>query len=424
MDIIRIGIAGLGTVGAETFRILQRNKSLLRTRCGKTPEVVAVSARDRARDRGIDTSSCSWYEDARELAAADDLDMVVETIGGEEGIAREVCETALRGGKHLVTANKALIAAHGITLAQLAEETGKALAFEAAVAGGIPILKTLREGLAANHISRIAGILNGTSNFILTRMEQDGSGFAATLKEAQKLGYAEADPTFDIDGTDAAQKLTIMGMMAFGIAIDGKQVTVEGITDITAHDIQLAAEMDCVIRLLGIAENSSDELRLRVNPCLLPQSSALNVEGVINAVMVEGDAIGRLVLQGPGAGAAATASSVVADIMDIARGNHSPPFSLPVSAFKSQAITTSGDNTGRFFIRFATTDSKKAITSATAILDEQGIRVASCVESGDKRHLALSTCEVERKVMERAGTSIAALEYVSGAPQIMAMENI
>ncbi|MBM3573873.1 MAG: homoserine dehydrogenase, partial [Alphaproteobacteria bacterium] len=316
---LKIAIAGLGTVGAGVLKLLAEHAELIAARCGRRLVVTAVSARDRKRDRGVDLTGVRWYQDAAALAADPEIEIVVELIGGAEGVARQLCEAALDAGKHVVTANKALLAHHGTALATLAEGKGRTLAFEASVAGGIPIVKSLREGLAANRLSRIYGILNGTCNYILTTMREQRREFAEVLAEAQKLGYAEADPSFDVDGTDAAHKLAILTSLAFGAAVDLNGVHIEGIRHVSSLDIDYADELGYRIKLLGIARRTEHGIEQRVHPCMVPKGTPIaHVEGVYNAVVAEGDYVGRVVHEGRGAGAGPTASAVVADLLDIA----------------------------------------------------------------------------------------------------------
>jgi homoserine dehydrogenase len=305
---LRIAIAGLGTVGAGTLQLLQRQAEPLAVRAGRPLAVVAASARDRGRDRGADLSAARWYDDAAALAADPGIDVVVELIGGADGIGRQVVETALAHKKHVVTANKALMAEHGTALAAKAEAAGVALAFEAAVAGGIPIIKTLREGLAGNRLSRVYGILNGTTNYILTTMRETGRDFAEVLAEAQKLGYAEADPSFDIDGVDASHKLAILASVAFGRPVDLAGVYCEGIRHVSRLDIEFAEELGYRIKLLGIARLTDHGLEQRVHPCMVRRETPIAaVEGVFNGIVAEGDFVGQLMLEGRGAGAGPTA---------------------------------------------------------------------------------------------------------------------
>ena len=330
---LAVAIAGLGTVGAGVAKLLRDNAELIAARAGRPIAVTAVSSRDRTRDRGVPVAGLRWYEDAVAIAADPAVDVVVETIGGSEGPARALVEAAIAAGKPVVTANKALLAVHGATLAQRAEARGVALAFEAAVAGGIPAIKALREGLAANQISRVAGILNGTCNYILTTMRERGLQFAEVLADAQRLGYAEADPAFDIDGVDAAHKLAILAALAFGRPVDLAAVHIEGIREVSALDIQLAEELGYRIKLLGIAKREEGGISTRVHPCMVPKAAAIaRVEGVFNAVVAEGDFVGRVMLEGRGAGAGPTASAVVADLIDLARGRLTPVWGAATDA--------------------------------------------------------------------------------------------
>ena len=304
MGPLRVAIGGLGTVGAAVADILISRKDLIAARCGRQIELVAVSARDRSCDRGVDLSGVEWFDDAAEMAASADANVILELIGGENGIAKAVCENAIGAGRHVVTANKALLAMHGTPLAQAAEQANVAVGYEAAVAGGIPIIKALREGFAGNGIFSVHGILNGTCNFILTTMRETGRDFDDVLSEAQELGYAEADPTFDVDGVDAAHKLALLAGVAFGTEVNFGAVHVEGIRHISADDILFAEELGYRIKLLGIANRTDLGVEQRVYPCMVPMDAPLaHVEGVFNAVVAEGDAVGTSVLQGAGAGA-------------------------------------------------------------------------------------------------------------------------
>ncbi len=332
-DILRVGIAGLGTVGAAVARLLHRQADALTARTHRRIVVAGVSARDADKERDADLSQAEFFADPIELAASPSIDLFVELIGGAEGPARASVETALAHGKSVVTANKALLAAHGLRLAGLAEEKHVALAFEASVAGGIPIVKTLREGLAGNSIERVYGILNGTCNYILSRMELEQLSFAQCLAEAQKLGYAEADPSFDIGGFDTAHKLSILTSLAFGTKIDASAIDVEGIEGVTLADIEAAEELGFRIKLLGVAQRTAEGVEQRVHPTMVRKTTAIaQVMGVVNAVTIDADAVHELTLVGPGAGGEATASAVVADIADIAKGVRSAPFGVATGA--------------------------------------------------------------------------------------------
>ena len=312
-ETLRIGVAGLGTVGAGTLQLLERHYELIAQRCGRPILVTAVSARDRRKERGLALDAVRWFEDAVAMASDPEIDVVIELIGGAEGVALEVTRTALEHGKHVITANKAMIAHHGTDLAFAAEEAGAVLSYEAAVCGGIPVIKTIREGLAANEISAIHGILNGTSNFILSTMRDTGREFGEVLEEAQKLGYAEADPSFDVDGIDAAHKLAILTALAFNTQVSFADVHVEGLRDVTAVDIAFAEELGYRIKLLGIARRTDDGISQRVHPVMVRRGAPIaNVEGVYNAVVAEGDFVGSTLSEGQGAGAGPTASAVVA----------------------------------------------------------------------------------------------------------------
>jgi homoserine dehydrogenase len=333
---LRVGVAGLGTVGASVVRILGRQDNALTDRCGRSVRVTAVSSRDRTKDRGIDVARFTWFDDPTALARSGEVDCVVELIGGADGPAKATVEAAIAAGKHVVTANKALLARHGLELARAAEEKGVALAFEASSAGGIPIIKTLREALSGNEISRLYGILNGTCNYILSRMELEDLTFAQCLTDAQRLGYAEADPSFDVDGFDTAHKLAILTSLAFGTKIDADAIYVEGISSIAPLDLAMAKELGYRIKLLGVAERTQTGIEQRVHPTMVPRTSAIaQVMGVTNAVTVDADAVKELTLIGPGAGGDATASAVIADIADVAAGKAQLPFGRPVDRLET-----------------------------------------------------------------------------------------
>ena len=380
---LNIAIAGLGTVGAGTVQLLQRQAEYLAVRAGRRLAVAAVSARDKGRDRGADLSGARWYDDAAAMAADPAVDIVVELIGGAEGIGRHVVETALAHKKHVVTANKALMAVHGTALAETADAAGVALAFEAAVAGGIPIIKTLREGLAGNRLSRVYGILNGTTNYILTTMRESGRDFAEVLAEAQQLGYAEADPSFDIDGVDASHKLAILASVAFGRPVDLAGVYCEGIRHVSRLDIEFAEELGYRIKLLGIARLTDHGLEQRVHPCMVRRATPIAaVEGVFNGVVAEGDFVGQLMLEGRGAGAGPTASAVVADIVDIATGRHVAPFGLPIAALERVPGAPMERHEGAYYIRLMVKDQPGVIADVAAALRDQDVSLESMIQRG------------------------------------------
>jgi homoserine dehydrogenase len=384
---LNIALAGLGTVGAGVIRLVEANAALIARRAGRPIRIVAVSARDRTKDRGVDLSPYAWEDDMIAMATRDDVDVVVELVGGSDGPALTAARNAIAAGKGLVTANKAMIAHHGLELASAAAEAGVALKFEAAVAGGIPVIKGLREGAAANAIERIYGILNGTCNFILSTMEDTGRDFADVLAEAQLNGYAEADPTFDIEGIDAAHKLSILASIAYGARIDFDAVETAGISRILAADIAQADALGYVIRLIGMAEPDTSDgtcrLFQRVRPHLVPFDHPLaHVDGATNAVVAEGNFSGRLLFQGAGAGEGPTASAVVADLIDIARGELGAPFSVPVDELENLPPASSGHRTGRSYIRFIVADRPGVLAELTAAMRDAGVSIESLLQKG------------------------------------------
>jgi homoserine dehydrogenase len=384
---LRIALAGLGTVGGGVIRLIETNGTLIARRAGRPFEIVAVCARDRSKDRGVDLSRYPWEDDMTLLAGREDVDVVVELVGGADGPALALARRTLAAGKGLVTANKAMIAHHGMELAEAAEKAGGGLGaplkFEAAVAGGIPVIKGLREGAAANRVARIYGILNGTCNYILSTMEHSGRDFAEVLKDAQGLGYAEADPAFDIEGVDAAHKLAILAAIAFGGQIDFAAMEIAGITRIRAADIAQAAALGYKIRLIGLAESEEDGLFQRVQPCLVPHEHPLAaVDGPTNAVVVEGNFSGRLLFQGAGAGDGPTASAVVADLIDIARGDTGMPFSVPVAELETLAPADSGRRRARAYVRFTVADRPGVLAEITAAMRDAGVSIESLIQQG------------------------------------------
>lgn len=431
---LRVGIAGLGTVGSSVIRLLDRQDRALQARTGRKIVVTAVSARDKSRDRGVDLSGATWFDDPVALAASNEIDLFVELVGGDEGIARKAVETALASGKSVVTANKALLAKHGMALAKLAEDKRVALAFEASVAGGIPIVKTLREGLAGNEISRVYGILNGTCNYILSRMEREGISFDACLADAQRLGYAEADPTFDIDGFDTAHKLAILTSLAFGTCVDAEAIHIEGIRAITLDDLRSADELGYRIKLLGVAQRTDEGIEQRVHPTMVPKSSAIaQVMGVTNAVTIDADAVKELTLVGPGAGGEATASAVVADISDVARGIRSAPFGLPIASLEMAPRRAMQRHEGGYYIRLAVRDRPGAAANIAMRMAERNISLESIMQkSAGRSRSAGATGEPVQVVLLTYATTEAnireALEaavgdgYIAEKPQVIRIE--
>lgn len=384
---LNVALAGLGTVGTGVVRLIETNAELIARRAGRPIRIAAVSARDRTKDRGVDLSRYTWEDDPSALAEREDIDVVVELVGGSDGPALALARKAIAGGKGLVTANKAMIAHHGLELASAAEEAGVPLKFEAAVAGGIPVIKGLSEGAAANAIERVYGILNGTCNYILSTMEDTGRDFADVLEEAQKLGYAEADPTFDIEGIDAAHKLTILAAIAFGSRLRFDAVETMGVSPVKAADIEQARSLGYVIRLIGMAEidrsNGVTGLFQRVRPHLVPIDHPLaHVDGATNAVVAEGNFMGRLLFQGAGAGDGPTASAVVADIIDIARGEKRAAFSMPASELEAIAPAPTGHRLGRSYIRFTVHDRPGVLAEVTAAMRDAGVSIESLIQKG------------------------------------------
>ena len=378
---LRLGVAGLGTVGSSLVRLIARHGNDLAVRTGRAISITAVSARDRRRDRGFDIAPFAWFDDPVALARDPGNDVFVELIGGAEGVARASVGAAIAAGKHVVTANKALLAEHGVELARAAEERGVSLNFEAAVAGGIPIVKTLREALAGNSVNRVYGILNGTCNYILTRMEQDRISFADALAAAQRLGYAEADPTFDVDGHDSAHKLALLTAIAFGTEVDAGAIYVEGIRSITPADLEAADELGYRIKLLGVASRTDSGVEQRVHATMVPKSSAIaRVDGVTNAVAVEGDFVGQLVLSGAGAGGDATASSVMSDIADIARGDRLGTFGRPASSLEPYRRAGIRRHEGGYYVRLSVYDRPGAFAAIARRMADAHISLESIVQ--------------------------------------------
>lgn len=431
---LKVGVAGLGTVGTEVVRILDERREALALSTGRRVQVTAVSARDRSRNRPIDISAMRWHADPVDLARDPDVDVVVELIGGSDGPARATVQTALEGGKPVVTANKALIAAHGAELVRIAEERSVALNFEAAVAGGIPAIKALREALPANRIARVSGILNGTCNYILTRMGEEGISFEECLADAQRLGYAEADPTFDVGGYDTAHKLAILTSLAFGTRIDADAIYVEGITSITPLDLRMADDLGYRIKLLGVATRTEVGIEQRVHPTMVPKASAIaQVSGVTNAVAIHGDAVGELTLVGPGAGGGATASAVIGDISDIARGIRLPPLGMPAEKLVSAPRAPMQRHEGGYYIRLAAFDRPGTAAGIATRMAEQGISLDSILQRRNRPASAAATHDATIPVVlitqatseanvRRALNAVLTDGHVDGTPQVIRIE--
>ena len=426
---LRIAIAGLGTVGAGVIRLLDTNGALIAARAGRAIEVVAVSARDRGKNRGVDTARFAWEDDMTALARRPDVDVVVEVVGGSDGPALALSRAALSGGKGLVTANKAMIAHHGLELAEIAEAANAALKFEAAVAGGIPVIKGLREGTSANVLTKVYGILNGTCNYILSEMEATGADFAAVLAEAQRLGFAEADPAFDIEGVDAGQKLAILAAIGFGTRIDFAGVRISGITGVRAADIAQAGALGFVIRLIGEADveesPAGPRLLQRVRPCLVARGHPLSaVDGPTNAVVAEGNFSGRLLFQGAGAGDGPTASAVAADLIDIARGEVGAPFSVPVASLAALPPAEPGHRTERTYLRFMVKDRPGVLAEITAAMRDGDVSIESLIQQGRSAGggevmVAMVTHEGPERCVRKALALLEGSESLSGEPLVL-----
>ncbi|MEZ5864121.1 MAG: homoserine dehydrogenase [Geminicoccaceae bacterium] len=424
---LRVAIAGLGTVGAGTVALLASDPARLALRAGRPIELRAVSARDRGRDRGLALDGCRWVEDARELAFADDVDVVVELIGGADGIARELAAAALRRGKAVVTANKAMLARHGAELAALADEAAVPLAFEAAVAGGIPIVKSLREGLSGDAVQRVFGILNGTCNYILTVMRETGRDFADVLEEAQQLGYAEADPSFDVDGIDAAHKLALLAAIAFGGRPRFDAIHIEGIRHVSALDIEFAEELGYRIKLLGVARLTTAGLEQRLHPAMVRKDSPIaRVDGVFNAVGVLADPVGLVMHEGRGAGAGPTASAVVADLVDIARGIRLPTFGVPSRALVDQPTAPMAAHEGCYYIRLMVLDQPGVLADVAAILRDKHVSIEALIQRARNPNqpvpIVLTSHLTTEAAMTAALGAIEALATVIEPPRMIRIE--
>ena len=424
---LKVGVAGLGTVGAGTVRLIEQQARLLSARAGRDIRVTAVAARDHSRRRDVAIDSYTWHDDARALATSNDVDVVVELIGGADGVAKQVVDAAIAHGKHVVTANKALIAHHGTALARAAEKAGVQLGFEAAVAGGIPIVKALREGLVANRITRVYGILNGTCNYILTNMKESGRPFAEVLAEAQKLGYAEADPAFDVDGIDAAHKLAILTSLAFGCEVNFGAVHIEGIRDISPLDIRFAEELGYTIKLLGIARLTDHGIEQRVHPCMVRAHLPIaHVNGVFNAVVADGDFVDTTLYQGRGAGAGPTASAVVADLVDVARGHRVPTFNVPAGALTNQPAAPMTLHRGAYYVRLMVLDRPGVFAEIAGALRDHSVSMESILQHGrapgEKVPVVLTTHETEEAAMRATLATIQRSEAVVEPPRMIRIE--
>lgn len=434
MTILRVGIAGLGTVGGGLFRLLVNQTETIAERCGRTISVTAISARDRDKERDLNLSGIKWHEDAVSLARDDNVDVVCELIGGTDGIALQVCESALSSGKDVVTANKAMLAVHGVRLASLAEKHDVEIYYEAAVAGGIPIIKSIREGLSGNRISGVVGILNGTCNYILTDMHDaalagESRDFNKVLKEAQRLGYAESDPSTDIDGIDAAHKLCILTSVAFGTKIDFTSTYVEGIRHISAVDVEYAVELGYRIKLLAIARIRKNGIQQRVHPCMVRERTTIaRVDGVNNAIVVHSDFAGTTIYEGPGAGGDATASAVAADLVDVAKQHRTPTFAVPTSSLDKPSFAPIDQISSAYYIRLMLVDKPGVIADIAACLRDQEVSVESMLQRrrspGDVVPVVLTTHDSTEASVRGALNTMETLPSVTEKPQMIRIEDI
>lgn len=425
----RIAIAGLGTVGTGVVKILTQNAELISQRAGREIQIVAVSARNKDIDRGVDLSGFEWVSNTIDLATKYELDAVIELIGGSEGVAADLVRASLGNNCHVVTANKALLAHHGLELAQNAESHNVSIMYEAAVAGGIPIIKAMREGLCANRFSGVYGILNGTCNYILTQMRETGRDFADVLQEAQDLGYAESDPTFDVEGIDAAHKLCLLTSIAFGVKPDFDALEITGISRVNATDIKLADEFGYRIKLLGIAREVDGKVMQILEPCLVPINSAIGaIEDVYNAVYVDGDFVETPLLTGKGAGEGPTASSVVADIIDLARGINIPTFGMSVDHLKEGQWVDIGETISNYYVRLSVLDKPGVIAGVSAIFKDAEISIDNIVQRANENDknvsIVMTTHSAKHKDVMGAANKIEDLDFSMEKPCVMRIEEL
>ncbi|MAM62817.1 homoserine dehydrogenase [Maritimibacter sp. UBA3975] len=424
---LRLGIAGLGTVGVGVIRIVRKHAQLIEARCGRPVSITAVSARNRAKDRGVDLKPYDWEDDPVALATRDDIDVYVELMGGSDGPAKASVEAALAAGKHVVTANKALLAHHGQAIAEAAEDGGSVLRFEAAVAGGIPVIKALTEGLAGNEITRVMGVMNGTCNYILTRMYDAELPYEVVFDEADKLGFLEADPQLDVGGIDAGHKLSLLSAIAFGTQVDFAGVELEGIERIMIEDIEQAADMGYRIKLLGVAQMTGRGLEQRMSPCLVPARSPLGqLEGGTNMVVIEGDSVGQIVMRGAGAGEGPTASAVMGDVMDIARG-------ITISTFGKRAADLVPAKPARatvpaaYYLRMALLDKPGALAKVAQVLGDAGVSINRMRQYGHDEGTApviIVTHTCTRAAVDEALAGLGATGVVEGDPVAIRIEEV
>jgi homoserine dehydrogenase len=424
---VRLGIAGLGTVGTGVVKIVQRQANLLARRCGRPVVITAVSARSRDKDRGVSIKAYAWEDDPVALASRDDVDVFVELMGGEDGPAKAATEAAIAHGKHVVTANKAMLAHHGQALAEAAEAAGLNLRFEAAVAGGIPVVKALTEGLAGNAITRVMGVMNGTCNYILTRMDDAGLTYEEAFAEADGLGYVEADPELDVGGIDAGHKLSLLASIAFGTRVAFDDMRLEGIGRISIDDIRRAGDLGYKIKLLGVAQMTGRGLEQRMTPCLVPSASPLGqLVGGTNMVVIEGDAVEQIVLRGPGAGEGPTASAVMGDVCDIARGITIPVFGQPAASL-DPAPPANAESPACFYLRLLLVDKPGALAKVATVLGENGIsidRMRQYDHPGADAPVLIVTHKTARPNLDTALAALPGTGVVAGAPVALRIEDV
>ena len=424
---LRLGIAGLGTVGVGVIKIIQRHAKTLEARAGRPITISAVSARNRSADRGVSLKAYAWEDDPVALAKRDDIDVFVELMGGSDGPAKAATEAAIAAGKDVVTANKAMLALHGQALAEAAEAKGHVIRFEAAVAGGIPVIKALTEGLAGNDMSRVMGVMNGTCNFILTKMEAEGLTYQEVFDEAAALGYLEADPTLDVGGIDAGHKLALLSAIAFGTRVAFDEVVLEGIQRITIEDIHLAADMGYRIKLLGVAQHSGRGLEQRMSPCLVPAESPLGqLENATNMVVLEGDSVGQIVLRGAGAGEGPTASAVIGDVMDLARGFRVSTFGQPANTLKNAHAAKTGVP-APYYLRMQLKDQPGALAKIAAVLGDAGISIDRMRQYGHTDPAApvlIVTHKTNRTALDEAVEKMAGTGVLIGDPVAIRIESV
>lgn len=427
---LRLGLAGLGTVGIGVVKIVQRHADLIAARAGRAVEITAVSARDRTKNRDADLSGYAWEEDPVALAQRDDVDVFIEVMGGHEGPARAATEAAIAAGKDVVTANKALLAHHGQALAEAAEAQGRVIRFEAAVAGGIPVIKTLTEGLAGNRLTRVMGVMNGSCNYILTRMQNEGLTYETVFEEARKLGYLEADPNLDVGGIDAGHKLSLLSSIAFGTKVAFDKVELEGIGNVSIEDIELADEMGYHIKLLGVAQLTGRGLEQRMTPCLVPAESPLGqLQGGTNMVVLEGDSVGQIVMRGPGAGEGPTASAVMGDVIDLARGLRISTFGQPASSLKDP-IAAKSATPAAYYLRMTLLDKPGALAKIATCIGEAGISIDQMRqlnkpgEADDKATVLLVTHKAAPADIAHAMTQFGQTGVLVGAPVAIRIEEV